>query len=192
MKTVSFKTAPISRRKGGNAVRSAAYRSGTALRDHRTYELYDRWSRRTDVVYSEILLPDFCFTLALMDRETLWNRVESSEHRRDAQLARDWLFPLHQHMPLWDNVDMIRAYLSEHIVSQGIIADLNVHNPPQTDARNGPLHAHVMTTLRVLDGVGNFGHKNLELRGPRYLYLMHNSWGHFVRSFMVKKCLTAD
>lgn len=184
---MSFKTAPISRRKGGNAVRSAAYRSGTALRDYRTYEVYDRWSRRTDVVYSEILFPEGRDTWARTDREMLWNWVEWSENRKDAQLARDWLFPLNTYMSIDDNVEMIRRYLKEHLVSQGMIADLNVHNPPDIDARNGPLHAHVMTTLRSLGVKGVFREKRLDWRGPGYMRQQHKLWANHVRSFIAEK-----
>jgi MobA/MobL family protein len=185
MSRISFKTAPISRRKGGNAVRSAAYRSGTALQSYVTYEVYDRWSRRTDVVHSEILLPPGFSMSALMERGMLWSRVEWSERRKDAQLARDWLFPLHPHMPIENNIELIRRYLQERLVSRGMIADLNIHNPGP-DARNGPLHAHVMTTLRCMDFNGTFREKRLDWRGPGFLRDEHKAWANFVRKFMAE------
>lgn len=178
-------TAPIQRSKGGNAIRSAAYRSGKALEELRSGVVFDRWRSRKDVVYSELLLPPYCHR-SLGDREMLWNRVEERERRRDAQLARDWLYPLQHHMPIEDNVELIRRYLSSQFVSQGMIADLNIHNPG-VGARNGALHAHVMTTLRFVDAAGQFGVKCLDWYGPAYLRSEQKAWSNFVRSFIVEK-----
>ena len=183
---ISFrKTAPIQRSKGGNAIRAAAYRSGTALEDRRSGVLFDRWMARKDVVYSEILLPSYCHR-SLEDRVLLWNSVEERERRKDAQVARDWLYPLQHHMSIDDNVELIRRYLLYQFVSQGMIADVNIHNPGD-GARNGALHAHVMTTLRFVDADGKFGDKCFDWYGPAYLRSEQKAWANFVRLFMAEK-----
>ena len=71
---IAFARASIhSRSKGHSAVAAAAYRSGMRLTDDRTGIVYD-FSHRHDVVYSELLLPEFSPT-QFNDRQLLWNQV---------------------------------------------------------------------------------------------------------------------
>ena len=77
----------IGRKSGSSAVASAAYRSGSRLRDERLDRSHD-FSAKRGVVHSEVLLPENA-PEAWSDRERLWNDVEAAEVRKDAQLARE-------------------------------------------------------------------------------------------------------
>ena len=77
----------ISRKSGSSAVASAAYRSGSRLRDERLERSHD-FSGKRGVVHSEVMLPENA-PEGWSDRERLWNDVEASEVRKDAQLARE-------------------------------------------------------------------------------------------------------
>jgi hypothetical protein len=74
----------IGRTSGSSAVASAAYRSGSRLRDERLDRSHDFSSKRR-VVHSEVMLLENA-PEAWNDRERLWNDVEAFEIRKDAQL----------------------------------------------------------------------------------------------------------
>src|SRR3954447_11447996 len=80
-----FSAKVIGRSSGRSAVAAAAYRSASALLDEREARTHD-FSHKADVVHSEILLPDGA-PEHWSDRSILWNAVEASEKRKDAQLA---------------------------------------------------------------------------------------------------------
>src|SRR5271165_6657281 len=82
----------IGRKSGSSAVASAAYRSGSRLRDERLDRSHD-FSAKRGVVHSEVMLPETA-PEAWSDRERLWNDVEAFEIRKDAQLARDVEFAI--------------------------------------------------------------------------------------------------
>ena len=86
----------IGRKSGSSAVASAAYRSGSRLRDERLDRSHD-FSAKRGVVHSEVMLPENA-PEAWSDRERLWNDVEAFEVRKDAQLAREVEFALPREM----------------------------------------------------------------------------------------------
>ena len=67
----------IGRKSGSSAVASAAYRSGSRLRDERLDRSHD-FSAKRGVVHSEVMLPENA-PEAWSDRERLWNDVEAFE-----------------------------------------------------------------------------------------------------------------
>src|SRR4051812_34919148 len=82
-----FSAKVIGRSSGRSAV-VAAYRSASVLADEREARTHD-FSQKADVVHSEILLPEGV-PERWADRSVLWNTVEASEKRKDAQLNRVW------------------------------------------------------------------------------------------------------
>ncbi len=70
----------IGRKSGSSAVASAAYRSGSRLRDDRLGRDQD-FSAKRGVVHSEVMLPENA-PKEWSDRERLWNDVEACRHRR--------------------------------------------------------------------------------------------------------------
>src|SRR5476651_2729663 len=87
-----FSSSVISRSQGRSAVACASYRSAEILHDER-YEKTHDYTRKKDVIFNEILLPENAKEW-MKEREKLWNGVESSEKRKDAQLAREVQFSL--------------------------------------------------------------------------------------------------
>ncbi|KQT20423.1 MULTISPECIES: Ti-type conjugative transfer relaxase TraA [unclassified Bradyrhizobium] len=145
----------IGRKSGSSAVASAAYRSGSRLRDERLDRSHDFSSKR-GVVHSEVLLPENA-PEAWSDRERLWNDVEAFEVRKDAQLAREVEFALPREMTQAQGIELARDFVQAEFVDQGMIADLNVHLDIGEDGMPKP-HAHVMLTMRAVDENG-FGQK---------------------------------
>ena len=145
----------IGRSSSRNAVAAAAYRAATELYDDRLREVHDKFTQ-APVVHSEIMLPHSAPDY-LLDRETLWNKVEAREVRRDARLAREIEVALPRELDKPEAIRLVRDFVQEQFVSRGMIADLNVHWGSATDGESQP-HAHVMLTMRSVDADG-FGHK---------------------------------
>jgi Ti-type conjugative transfer relaxase TraA len=145
----------IGRKSGSSAVASAAYRSGSGLRDERLDRSHD-FSAKRGVVHSEVMLPENA-PEAWRDRERLWNDVEAFEIRKDAQLAREVEFALPREMTQAQGIELARDFVQAEFVDRGMIADLNVHWDMAEDGMPKP-HAHVMLTMRAVDENG-FGQK---------------------------------
>jgi len=145
----------IGRKVGSSAVASAAYRSGSRLRDERLDRSHD-FSAKRGVVHSELMLPEHA-PEAWSDRERLWNDVEAFEVRKDAQLAREVEFALPREMSEARGIELARDFVRREFVDRGMIADLNVHWDMAEDGMPKP-HAHVMLTMRAVDENG-FGRK---------------------------------
>ena len=82
-----FSGTVISRSQGRSAIASAAYRAGTVLVDEASGNIYN-YSYKSEVTYSAIMLPANAPEWA-SNRTLLWNNVEKSENRVDAQLFRE-------------------------------------------------------------------------------------------------------
>ena len=145
----------IGRKSGSSAVASAAYRSGSRLRDERLDRSHD-FSAKRGVVHSEVLLPENA-PEAWSDRERLWNDVEAFEVRKDAQLAREVEFAIPREMSEAQGIELARDFARGEFVDRGMIADLNVHWDMAEDGSPKP-HAHVVLTMRAVDEDG-FGQK---------------------------------
>ena len=144
----------ISRSQGRSAVACAAYRSAEKLVDERSVKEHHDYTHKQDVAFTEILLPENAPT-SMQDREKLWNMVEAIEKRKDAQLAREFNFALPCELTLEQNIVLARDFVTQAFVSQGMIADLCIHNDKTGDEQLQH-HAHLMLTLRkvTLDGFG--------------------------------------
>lgn len=149
-----FEAQIIGRGQGRQSVAAAAYRSGQTLTDERTGVVFDYQSRH-GVRHAEILVPDHTPPI---DREALWNRIEASERRADAQLAREFLVALPYELTDEQNLELVRGFIRDELLTHGIVADLAMHGPDRRgDLRN--VHAHIMTTLRPYRADGTFGAK---------------------------------
>jgi Ti-type conjugative transfer relaxase TraA len=145
----------IGRKSGSSAVASAAYRSGSRLRDERLGRDQD-FSAKRGVIHSEVMLPEDA-PERWSDRERLWNDVEAFEIRKDAQLAREVEFAIPREMTQAQGIELARDFVRSEFVDRGMIADLNVHWDMAEDGMPKP-HAHVMLTMRAV-GENGFGQK---------------------------------
>ena len=130
---------------------AAAYRSASCLFDERTEQPFD-YSRKSEVLHSEILLPDGAPD-RWSDRQALWNEVEWGEKRKYASLSREIEFALPREMQPADAVELARAFVKREFVRRGMVADLNVHCDIGDDGLPRS-HAHVMLALQEVDADG--------------------------------------
>lgn len=166
----------ISRGEGRSATAAAAYRSGMKIEDRRTGEVHD-YERRGGVEHEEIMAPPDTPSW-MLDREALWNAVEIVEKRRDAQLSREVQLALPHELSGEDRLALVRRFVREQFVGQGMIADIAVHAAHrQGDDRND--HAHVMLTLRTVTRDG-FGQKNRAWNERPLLGHWRSEWAEHV------------
>jgi Ti-type conjugative transfer relaxase TraA len=141
----------ISRGGGRCATAAAAYRAGQLVHDRTGGQDFD-YTRKSGVEHTEILAPDHAPSW-VFDRTELWNRVEEAEVRKDAQLAREVEIALPIELNEESQVELVRDFAKEALVSKGMVADIAIHR----DNPDNP-HAHILLTTRTLDGDG-FGKK---------------------------------
>lgn len=140
-----------------SAVAAAAYRADQRLYDN----LQGRWFERKHdpdhrVEHTAILapekFPDWCF-----DRQQLWNEVERREVnltdgklKATAQLYREVEITLPRELSREQRIALVEKYVTEQFVSEGMIADIAIHNRTASDGQDQP-HAHIMLTMRKLE-----------------------------------------
>lgn len=142
----------ISRGKGQSAIASAAYRSGDRLYDKRYDEVKD-FSNKRGIAYSEIQLPSEA-PLEYLDRETLWNAVESAEKKSNARLSREIEVALPKELSMNQQRSLLHDYIQENFISEGMCADWSIH-----DKHDGNPHAHIMLTVRSIKKNGSWAPK---------------------------------
>lgn len=138
-----------------SAVAAAAYRAGEKVKDDR-YEKTHDYTKKHNVEHAEIITPDGAPEW-MKDREKLWNAVEAGEKRKDAQLAKEALLVLPRNLTPDQQKEVVRFFIQENITRRGLVADYAIHSPEASDGEKNP-HAHIMFTLRPVEGEG-FGKK---------------------------------
>ncbi|GAA4772905.1 Ti-type conjugative transfer relaxase TraA [Stakelama sediminis] len=171
-----FSAKVIGRGSGRSAVAAAAYRSASRLEDERLGRHHD-FTNKVGVVHSEVMLPEGA-PERLKDREALWNEVEATEKRKDAQLAREVEFAIPRELTKEQGVVLAREFVASEFVDRGMVADLNVHWDIGADGDAKP-HAHVMLAMREV-GPEGFGAKVREWNETALLQHWRESWANHV------------
>lgn len=138
----------IQRSAGQSAVKSASYRHGERLYDERLQRAFSY--RKPEVVHSAILAPegapDWVFS-----RHELWNRAERAETRINSQPAREIEISLPIELSPTQRIALVHDFVKAEFVAKGMVADVAIHVPNDAMGRPQP-HAHIMLTMRRLDG----------------------------------------
>ena len=143
----------ISRGKGKSAVAAAAYRSGEKLKSEYDGQSHD-YTKKAGVAYTEILLPENA-PPEFSDRSSLWNSVEKIEKSKNSQLAREIEIAIPNELTRQQQISLVREYVKDNFVDNGMCADIAIH-----DKEDGNPHAHIMLTVRPLNGDGTWGAKS--------------------------------
>jgi Ti-type conjugative transfer relaxase TraA len=146
----------ISRRGGGNAVRSAAYNARTMIAAERTGEVFT-FRHRDAPEHHEVLLPEGA-AARFADSAVLWNAAEGAEKRKDAQVAREIVVALPANAGITgeDRLELVRRFAEQQFVAKGLAVQLDLHQPHEGEAESerANWHAHLLITTRRLDGEG--------------------------------------
>lgn len=209
----------LSRKKGANVVAAAAYRAGQRLieGDDDKVGLSGAFNEGEDVpksqqspkgaahdyrrrggVMSSFILAPRDAPNWMRQRASLWNGVEMSEKRVDAQLARevivslpdveifDHLKPYNKEKRLREFYERIlKRYVNDNFVKEGMVADVALHMPAEkNDERN--YHAHIMLSMREIDGA-EFGKKERSWNDSAKLEGWRSNWSALVNDSLKAK-----
>lgn len=161
----------IGRSQGRSATAAAAYRAGVRITDARTGLVFD-YSRKRGVDGAEILAPEG----TAPERGDLWNLVEQSEKRADAQVCREIEVALPRELSPQQMRECVRGFVREQFVALGMIADIAFHHL----GGNNP-HAHILLTLRQWQGNG-FGLKRRDWNGRGLCEQWRQRWADHANS----------
>lgn len=143
----------LKRSAGKSSCYLAAYNARTKIEDDRTGDVYD-YSYRSDLFHHCILAPEHTPFNIVENSSVLWNEIEKTEKRKDAQLSRYFDIAIPVELDNDAKIALVKNYCKRNFVSKGMIADISFHD---LDGHNP--HAHVMLTLREITPQG-FGNKN--------------------------------
>jgi Ti-type conjugative transfer relaxase TraA len=168
----------VSRDRGQSAVATAAYNSTSVLHDERIGQTFD-FSRKRGGEHAEILAPPTAPSW-VHDRETLWNAVEKTERRKDAQLARQIELAVPVELSKDQQVELLRDFAQRAFVSKGMVVDLALHR----DNLGNP-HAHLMLTLRQTAANG-FGRKERDWNTKKTLLQWREQWAEMQNAHLAR------
>ena len=142
----------VSRGAGRSAVAASAYLSCSHL-----YNDYDGiqhdYTKKQGLVWQQVFLPEYA-PQEWKDREQLWNAVEEVETAKDSRLAREFVVALPIELSREEQIELLQEFIREQFVADGMCADAAIHD---TDGHNP--HAHILLTVRPLDGQGHWQYK---------------------------------
>ncbi len=166
----------ISRGKGQSAIAAAAYRSGERLHDEQANEQKFYQARAERIEFTAIMAPKDAPEWA-HDRNQLWNHVERAEKRKDAQLSREIEISLPHELTPQQREWLVKDFAREAFVRKGYAVDIAIHAPDKkSDDRNH--HAHIMVTMRMLDGDGFAAKKDPSMNRREQLGEWREQWAH--------------
>ncbi|SPR15091.1 conjugal transfer protein TraA [Orientia tsutsugamushi] len=144
----------LSRSKGGDSCRKAAYNARTIVKNENTGIKYN-FSRKKDNVYHTVLIPDYV-KQEFKNIQTLMNEVERTAKKDNSQLLKDIVIALpdEKELNLEHRIELTHQIVDEmEWVQKGIGVQIDIHKP-QTGDKNW--HVHILLTMRRFreDGTG--------------------------------------
>ena len=149
----------ISRSDGRSIVACAAYRAGEKLYCD-TYGKEQDYTKKTGIEYTQIFAPTGA-SPDMLDRQTLWNRVEQSELKKngdikqEARLAKEVEIALPHELDKTQRQALVTELCQSLVKAYGVAVDVAIHAPHVhggSDERNH--HAHILMTTRSLTPQG--------------------------------------
>jgi ATP-dependent exoDNAse (exonuclease V) alpha subunit len=176
-----FHVGMVQRSRGQSVVAAAADRARVELYDYRLDRTQSPLQHKKGElpILSKVLLPDGA-PRSWNDRETLWNDVERSEKRHDAALARELEFALPAELTADQAGNLAYEYVQSVFVTDGMIADLNVHCHIGPDEQKKP-YAQVLLTLRRAAASG-FGLKERSWNDHRNVTVWRRHWAEMANA----------
>jgi Ti-type conjugative transfer relaxase TraA len=191
----------IQRSRGDNACRSSAYNARSDVACERTGERFF-FAHRGPTLHHEILLPEGA-DAKFLDPVVLWNAAQAMERRRDSQEGKHLLLalPSDPGLSIDDWTTMCREFVQEHFISEGVAAQLDIHDPHDADKVgvdeafgqgdvNLNYHAHVLITSRRIEGSQFSKHKARDLdpevrtlKGNAKIVTEAERWGELWRDY---------
>lgn len=154
-----FSVKTFSRSNGQSATAAVAYRAGAKIYSDRDRCHHD-YTRKSDVLHSEIFLPENAPEWAL-DRQQLWNKVESAEKRKNSTVAREFEVALPHELNEEQRIALVQDFAKQIVARHGCAVDAHLHDDRSRNKKQN-FHAHIMLSTRKLEQDG-FTTKTREL-----------------------------
>ncbi len=139
---------------GKSAIAAAAYQSGNELHSERLGTNY-HYSGKEEIVHEEILLPKNA-PEKFLDRETLWNEVESVQNKSNSRFARQLVIAIPNEWSREESINYCRTYLQTSLVDRGMIVDWAYHEKNGENEDPDNHHVHALCTVRGINENGNW------------------------------------
>ncbi|WP_109234696.1 AAA family ATPase [Orientia tsutsugamushi] len=144
----------LTRSKGGDSCRKAAYNARTIVKNENTGIKYN-FSRKKDNVYHTVLIPDYVHQ-DFKNIQTLMNEVERTAKKDNSQLLKDIVIALpdEKELNLEHRIELTHQIVDEmEWVQKGIGVQIDIHKPQIGDKN---WHVHILLTMRRFreDGTG--------------------------------------
>lgn len=165
----------VGRSKGQSVVASAAYISRLRLVDHEIGQTFDYSRNKSPALYNEIITPTLAPPVWINDAEQLWNQVQKTEYRKNAQFARPIELNLPHQLSFINMTELLKDFCQREFVSEGMIAHVALHEP-DIDSDNRNYHAHLLLTLRRVNEQGFCGNKVREWNKKSLLTKWREDW----------------
>lgn len=140
---------------GRTACGSSAYRACDKIIDNAGNQ-HD-FSKKGGHVAGGVILPAGA-PEDLLDRQTLWQRHDQKEIRKDAQIFREVEVALHNSLS-YDAAERVCVAISCRLAEMGMCVQWDIHDKTNEKGERN-LHAHLMLSMRDLLPDGTFGKKN--------------------------------
>lgn len=170
----------FSRSNGFSVTSSAAYRAGEKIYCQRTGRWHN-YTKKREVVHREITAPENTPDWAI-SRSELWNNVEQSENRKDAQLAREIEVALPIELSIDEQIPLVSEFVATQFVSMGMVADWCIHAKPKNP------HCHILLTLRDI-GPDGFGNKRRDWNSAALIEQWRSAWEELTNQALQKNGL---
>jgi ATP-dependent exoDNAse (exonuclease V) alpha subunit len=168
-------------KRGRSVIAAAAYRAGTKLKDELRDKTFDYARRVKGVIQSAILAPEGAPAWATNSGQ-LWNTVEASEKRVDAQLAREFILAVPPELSADAQFQTAVDWAQKELVTSGMVAEVSLHH---SKSGKNP-HVHILCTMRKLDGEKFSAKKPREWNDVALLVKQRESWADAVNSALEK------
>jgi len=168
-------------KRGRSVIAAAAYRAGTKLMDEVREKTFDYTRRVKGVIQSMILAPEGA-PAGVFDSGQLWNTVERSEKRADAQLAREFILAVPPELSADEQFKTAVDWAKKELVTSGMVAEVSLHH---TKSGKNP-HVHILCTMRKIDGEQFSAKKSREWNDVGILAKQRESWANAVNATLEK------
>ena len=164
----------ISRKKGRSVTKLANYISGQKLHD--SYTGKNHYKRRSDVLYSKVLLPADAPT-EFYNIQYLCNKIDEAEKRCDARTAREIKASLPNELSKEENIRIVNKFVARNILRRGLGAIVAIHEGRNEEApeKNNP-HVHIIITTRQITSDGFSRKKDRSIDKKAVLTRWREAW----------------
>jgi ATP-dependent exoDNAse (exonuclease V) alpha subunit len=173
MSNFSVSVGYVSREGGRSPAKAVGYIFRQKIRDNYYGLTYDY--RKKDVQYKEIFLTPTA-PLELRIPQVLADIVDAAEKRCDARTLRTMRAALPNELPLDEHIEMVREYVADNFVSQGMCAVVAIHEGKNADPSKNNPHVHILLTTREATPDGFSPKKNREWDKRANVTLWRKQW----------------